>query len=139
MHLDSHTVLQELEPAECLRLINTQHVGRVAFEDVDGPVVLPVHFALVQRLVVVRTAAGSWFDRAIRSRRVAFEVDSLDPGYHAGWSVMGRGRARGLEEYMATGHLPELDLRPWALTDPPGWVGIDLDELSGRRIVQILT
>ena len=48
-------------------------------------------------------------------------------------------RADDVRDWLADGHLPELDLRPWALTDPPGWVGIDLDELSGRRIVQILT
>lgn len=137
MQLDHYTVLEDLDADECLRLVATQHVGRVAFDYLDQPTVLPVHFALVGRLVVIRTAAGSWFDRAVRGRRVAFEVDSVDPGYHAGWSVMGRGTARGLEEYVDSGRLPEFRLRPWALAAPPGWIGIDLDELSGRRIVQL--
>jgi nitroimidazol reductase NimA-like FMN-containing flavoprotein (pyridoxamine 5'-phosphate oxidase superfamily) len=137
MQLDHYTVLEDLDGDECLRLVATQQVGRVAFDHLGQPTVLPVHFALVSRLVVIRTAAGSWFDRAVRGRRVAFEVDSVDPGYHAGWSVMGRGTARGLEEYVDSGRLPEFRLRPWALAAPPGWIGVDLDELTGRRIVQL--
>ena len=45
--LDDVTVLEELEAEECLRLLATQGIGRVAFI-VDGePTVLPVNFTLV--------------------------------------------------------------------------------------------
>jgi hypothetical protein len=137
MHqLDEVAVLEELDPIECWRLMGTQAIGRVAFV-VDGePVVLPVSFALAGAMVVFRTAVGSAFDRLVRDVEVAFEVDHADPAYHAGWSVVGRGIAHGIEHRMSTGELSTLSLRPWGLGAPPGWIGIELREVTGRRIVQ---
>jgi hypothetical protein len=137
MHqLDDIAVLKELDPDECWRLIATQAIGRVAFV-VDGePAVLPVSFTVTGSMVVFRTALGSAFDRLVRDVEVAFEVDHADPAYHSGWSVVGRGVARGIEEQLSTGDLHDLSLRPWGLRVAPGWIGIELREITGRRIVQ---
>src|SRR5262245_21292481 len=136
MHrLDEVATLEELDQRECWRLIATQSIGRVAFV-VDGePAVLPVTFAVRGSMVVFRTAAGSAFDRLVRDAEVAFEVDHADPAYHSGWSVVARGVARGLEERLSASELEELRLRPWSLQVSPGWIGIELKELTGRRIV----
>jgi uncharacterized protein len=135
--LDDVTVLENLDAEECLRLIATQAIGRVAFV-VDGePAVLPVSFALVGDLVVFRTALGSAFDILVRDAEVVFEVDQADPAYHSGWSVVGRGRAHGLERLMPQAELERLALRPWGLATPPGWIGVRLQEMTGRRIVQL--
>jgi hypothetical protein len=137
MHqLDEVAVLEELDSLECWRLIVTQAIGRVAFV-VDGePAVLPVSFAVAGSMVVFRTALGSAFDRLVRDVEVAFEVDHADPAYHSGWSVVGRGIARGIEGRLSTGELSGLSLRPWGLQVAPGWIGIELREVTGRRIVQ---
>ena len=136
--LDDVTVLEELEADECLRLLATQGIGRVAFI-VDGePTVLPVNFTLVQGVIVFRTAAGSAFDLLVREAEVAFEVDQADPAYHSGWSVVGRGTAEGLEDVMPADALAELPLRPWGLAEVPGWIGVRLREVTGRRLVQLL-
>ena len=137
MHrLDEVALLESLDPDECWRLIATQGIGRVAFV-VDGePAVLPVTFALAPPLIVFRTAAGSAFDRLVRDTEVAFEVDCADPAYHSGWSVVGRGVARGLEARLSSAELSSLSLRPWGLQVAPGWIGVELRELTGRRIVQ---
>jgi hypothetical protein len=137
--LDDMTVLEDLDTDECLRLIATQGIGRVAFI-VDGePMVLPVNFALVDDAVVFRTALGSAFDLLVRGTDVAFEVDQADPAYHSGWSVVGRGTAEGLEGRVRGLELDRLALRPWGLTVGPGWIGIRLRELTGRRIVQVVS
>jgi len=134
--LDEVAVLESLDADECWRLIATQGIGRVAFV-VDGePAVLPVTFALAPPLVVFRTAAGSAFDRLVRDIEVAFEVDCADPAYHSGWSVVGRGVARGLEGRLSPAELSSLQLRPWGLQVAPGWIGVELRELTGRRIIQ---
>jgi hypothetical protein len=136
--LDDITVLEELGTEECLRLLATQGIGRVAFI-VDGePAVLPVNFTLVEGVVVFRTAAGSAFDVLVRHADVAFEVDQADPAYHSGWSVVGRGTAEGLEDVMPVDVLEALPLRPWGLAASPGWIGVRLREVTGRRLVQLV-
>jgi hypothetical protein len=136
--LDDVTVLEELGVDECLRLLATQGIGRVAFI-VDGePAVLPVNFTLVEDVVVFRTAAGSAFDVLVRETDVAFEVDQADPAYHSGWSVVGRGIAEGLEDVMPLDVLEQLPLRPWGLAATPGWIGVRLREVTGRRLVQLI-
>ena len=135
--LDDVAVMEDLDPAECRRLMATQGIGRVAFV-VDGePAVLPVSFAIVGDVVVFRTALGSTFDALVRDTEVAFEVDQSDPAYHSGWSVVGRGTARGLEGQVDLDVLEDLPLRPWGLQVAPGWIGIVLREVTGRRIVQV--
>jgi hypothetical protein len=136
-HLDDATMLEDLPVAECLRLIATQRIGRVAFTVEAEPAVLPVNFSLVDDVVVFRTALGSAFDLLIRRAEIAFEVDHADPAYHSGWSVIGRGTAEGLEGLMAQDLLDRLPLRPWGLSIKPGWIGVRLREVTGRRIVQV--
>jgi uncharacterized protein len=138
MHrLDDVAVLEDLAPSECRRLMGTQGIGRVAFV-VDGePAVLPVSFAIIGEVIVFRTALGSTFDTLVRDSEVAFEVDQADPAYHSGWSVVGRGTARGLEGQIERDVLDGLPLRPWGLQMAPGWIGIVLREVTGRRIVQV--
>ena len=94
-------------------------------------------FAIVGEVVVFRTALGSTFDALVRDTEVAFEVDQSDPAYHSGWSVVGRGTARGLEGQIDLDVLEDLPLRPWGLQMAPGWIGIVLREVTGRRIVQV--
>ncbi len=135
--LDHVTVLEDLSPAECHRLLATCTIGRVGFVHEGRPFVLPVQYLYGDGDVIVRTAGGSAFDRAIRRADVAFEIDAVDPGYHAGWSVMARGCAEEISEAVAVQLLNGAQLRPWGLAQVPGWVRIRITEISGRRIVQL--
>ena len=71
----------------------------------------------------------------------ATDLDHADPAYHAGWSVVGRGQAVGMDERFVDGaavdELSHLLSRPWGFDLPAGWVGIRFDELTGRRIVPL--
>ncbi|MGD9705063.1 MAG: pyridoxamine 5'-phosphate oxidase family protein [Acidimicrobiia bacterium] len=137
--LDEATVLADLDEAECYRLLGAQAIGRIGMI-ADGRVcVLPVNYVLLGHTIVLRTAIDSWFDRAVRSAALAFEVDHADPAYHTGWSVLAHGTAIALESRLPIAALDTLPLRPWGLTVPPAWVGIDIEEISGRRIVQVMS
>jgi len=114
-------------------------VGRVAFIVGGEPVVLPVNFSLIDDTIVFRTAVGSTFDVLVRGAMVVFEVDHADPAYHSGWSVIGHGSAESLEGTVPERALDRLALRPWGRTAAPGWIGIRLFEVTGRRIVQVAT
>ena len=49
-------VTQELDAAECLRLVAGQQIGRVAYNGQLGPMVLPVKYRLFGDSIVFRTA-----------------------------------------------------------------------------------
>ncbi len=133
---DQVTIVEELPPEECLRLLATRTIGRVGFVHDGHPMVLPVQYVFLDGAVLVRTAYGSAFDRAVRGVEVAFEIDAVDPGYHAGWSVMARGMAEGLDDGTGARLPPDTTSRPWGLGTRPGWVRIAISEVSGRRIIQ---
>ena len=83
-----------LDRDECLRLLATATIGRVAITVGALPVVLPVNFRLVDERVVFRTSVGTKLDAATQNAIVAFEVDDIDPLLHSGWSVVTVGQAR---------------------------------------------
>ena len=57
-------MLEELEHDECLKLLATMSIGRVAIViDDRGPLVVPVNYALDGDVVVFRSGAGSKLTR----------------------------------------------------------------------------
>lgn len=137
MELSKDTVLEVLEPPECHRLLATGFVGRVGLVVGDLAYVLPVNYVLVDDLLIFRTALGSAFDQLARERRLTLEIDHVDPGFHAGWSVMAIGWGTGLEDKVDVQLLEGLTLRPWGMGSRPGWIGIRIDELTGRRVISL--
>lgn len=135
IELSHDTVLETLGPDECRRLLHTASIGRVGLVVGELAYVLPVNFTVAGELVVFRTAQGSTFDRLARDRPLTFEIDHVDPGFHAGWSVMAIGWGFGLETQFGEDALRALHLRPWGMGTEPGWIGIRIDELTGRRII----
>jgi nitroimidazol reductase NimA-like FMN-containing flavoprotein (pyridoxamine 5'-phosphate oxidase superfamily) len=128
---------QELDEAECRRLLADQDVGRVAFVGIDGfPVVLPVNFVVDGELIALRTESGAKSEQ-VPMHRVAFEVDGFERWNESGWSVLVQGYGQDVTD--ALGHRFE-DLRRRGLpTWAPGlkdqWLAIDIHRISGRRIV----
>lgn len=137
IELSSDTVLETINDGECRRLLASSTVGRVGLVVEGLAYVLPVSYVLANDYVVFRTARGSSFDRMARDRALTFEIDHVDPGFHAGWSVMAIGWGVDLERLVEQSVLESLGLRPWGMNARPGWVGIRIDELTGRRIVSL--
>ena len=129
--------LEEIEEAECWRLLASQPVGRVALIVGHYPLVFPVNHAVVAHGVVFRTAPGTKLWATHRSN-VSFQVDEIDMNNKTGWSVLVRGAAREISIDTTNPELvhaveaaaPE----PWAPGPREHLVRIVADSISGRRI-----
>lgn len=124
------TVLEELDHDECLKLLATMSIGRVAIVvDDRGPLVVPVNYTLVGEVVVFRSGAGSKL-RALRDTPLSFQVDLIDPSHRTGWSVLIRGIA-----HEATDPRDEpSEADPWAPGDKQHWIRVVPTSVTGRRI-----
>ena len=134
--IDEHTGLDVLDREECLRLLASRHIGRVAFVDGARPTVLPVNYVLDGEAVVFRTDDGAKLASALRGAQVAFQIDDADAVEHTGWSVLLSGRAEDVSDPVELNRLRKLPLRPWAKGVKAHWVRIPAEHLTGRRLVQ---
>jgi len=128
--------IEDLAPAECLRLLASVPVGRVGVTIDALPAVLPVNFVVSDGAVVFRTVPGTKLDAATAGAVVAFEADEYGPATPTGaWSVLVRGVARELngEELSKARTLP---LESWAWDGQADrFVRIEPTVLTGRRLV----
>lgn len=121
---------------ECLRLL-AQHqrgVGRIAFDDGSGPVILPVNYAMVEDRIVLRTDPGSKLDAAHAAGVVAFEIDEIDHQAKSGWDVLVRGRADVVRSEAEQRSLTASGVRPWAGGDRSNWIMVWPTSITGRRL-----
>jgi nitroimidazol reductase NimA-like FMN-containing flavoprotein (pyridoxamine 5'-phosphate oxidase superfamily) len=128
--------LEELGREECLRLLGTVAIARVALSVGALPVVLPVNFCLDQGAVVFRTAAGTKLTAACHNTVIALEADSVDPVYQAGWSVLVRGRATEISDPAELARASRLPLRAWAGGKRDHFVRLVPELISGRRLAR---
>lgn len=122
--------LEELNGEECLKLLASMSIGRVAVAVANAaPLVVPVNYVLDGEVVVFRSGPGSKLD-ALRGSPVSFQVDLIDPFRRTGWSVLIRGVA-----YEATHReIKHLVIEPWAPGDKQHWIRVMPNEITGRNI-----
>jgi nitroimidazol reductase NimA-like FMN-containing flavoprotein (pyridoxamine 5'-phosphate oxidase superfamily) len=125
---------EQLTKSECFELLAGESLGRIAFVDERGPVVVPVNFVIDRHMVVIRTDQGAKLDMAGRGGRVAFEVDRVDAATRTGWSVLIRGEAIEVSDPQELERLRGLPLQPWAPGAKDHYMRILPATLSGRRI-----
>lgn len=125
---------RELTKGECFELLAGQRLGRLAFVDERGPIVLPVNFVLDSRMVIIRTDEGTKLDIASHGDRVAFEVDEIDAATGSAWSVLIRGEAIEVTDGLELARLSTLPLRPLAPGPKSHYVRILPASVTGRRI-----
>jgi nitroimidazol reductase NimA-like FMN-containing flavoprotein (pyridoxamine 5'-phosphate oxidase superfamily) len=122
--------LEELTTAQCWELVATQQVGRLAAPVTgDGPLVLPVNFAIDSEAIVFRSDYGSKLFVA-RDQPVSFQVDEFDAAHRSGWSVLLRGFAREV----APSDVEHLSLASWPAGERAHWIKIEPTAVTGRRI-----
>jgi hypothetical protein len=126
--------LEVLDTAECLRLLRTHAFGRVGISTGGLPSILPVNYQAVGRHILFRTGHGSKLEAATRNAVVAFEVDSVDPMDHSGWSVLAVGVARDLTDVLLDVPFDPTTIPRWAAGDDDRVVVIAAEMLSGRRM-----
>lgn len=125
----------ELNRAECLELLAHEKVGRIGYVTEDGPRIVPVNFALVEGLLVLRTLAYGEVARGALNQQVAFEVDGFDDFLRAGWSVLLVGTARLLDAGELRRQHPADLPDPWAEGPRTLFLALPLTHLSGRRVL----
>ena len=127
--------LEELSYEECLDLLRTHVVGRLAVLADDVPVVLPINYRLVETMnrtwVAVRTRPGSVLDQAPTA--AAFEIDDIDPLGHGGQSVLVRGELNRIDEDAAA-FRERFNSHPWLTDDRDAWLIIEPYTITGRRL-----
>lgn len=127
--------LEVLGRDECLRLLAGATLGRIGVTSGALPAVLPVNFRLDGDHILILTGEGSKLDAATRNAVVAFEVDSFDPLYHSGWSVVVTGVARQMTDPVELATARRAPLARWAPRGRYRVVAIATEVISGRRIV----
>ena len=127
--------LTVIDRDECLELLNQTEVGRVAFGDSEGPLVLPVNHVMVGERIVFRTAPRTAIADHIGTGPVSYQVDEFDSYTSAGWSVLVRGTAEFVDGVWLTAH--DLEPEPWADGRRSLHVCITPAQITGRRVVPV--
>jgi hypothetical protein len=106
---------------ECLSLLGTAGIGRLAYTEAALPAIRPVFFWLRAGDVVIPAHAGSPLVAAIRGAVVAFEADDYDDADRTGWSVTVVGPSRVLHAAPPQRSGPELCLIAVQFGIVQGW------------------
>jgi uncharacterized protein len=131
--------LLELERDECIDLLVSSRIGRLAVSPPDWrtpPVIRPVTYVFDRgsQSVVFRTARGSKFTALLLSGQAAFEIDGVDPVSQTGWSVIVQGPVEEVKNDADLHRIERLGLSPWAPGEMPHWIRLRATLVSGRRI-----
>ncbi len=133
-------ILENLDEAECLRLIAPGGVGRLAFAGRFDLTVLPVNYLLHDGAIVFRTTEEGATDEDLRTGishaeyRVAFEVDDFDSRTREGWSVLIQGPAHHLDSEAERAEALALGIEAWAGGKRDHFIKITPVRVTGRRI-----
>jgi nitroimidazol reductase NimA-like FMN-containing flavoprotein (pyridoxamine 5'-phosphate oxidase superfamily) len=137
MHGESNPQLLELTREECLALLASADVGRLAVNVPDWPpLIRPVSYAFDEpsKSVVFRTGRGSKFHALTHAQRAAFEIDGHEPAGQTGWSVIVVGAVEEITNPAELSRLDQSRLRSWVAGDAHHWMRIRATSVSGRRI-----
>jgi hypothetical protein len=123
-----------LDRGESLRLLASVPVGRLIFTVRALPAVRLMSFALVDGLIVMRTADDSEMARKVHDTVVAFEADELDNATYSGWSVTVIGRAALVTDPGTAARYRAVPLVPWAPGARDTFMTITTELAEGRRV-----
>ena len=128
--------LEPIPAGECLTLLATEEVGRLAVVVAGQPLVFPLNYALDGDAIVFRTAPGTKLEAMSRSL-VTFEVDRWTPSCRTGWTVVVKGWAQEVTSADGPGlreRLAALPVHPLADGDRLHYVRIVPVSISGSRL-----
>lgn len=129
--------LEVVSYAECVRLLRSHDLGRIAVVDRESrPVIFPINYFFDEGVVVFRTAPGTKLDVA-PGTHVCFEIDGWDAVTGVGWSVLVRGIAHDITHPrgMPTGRMHYWPVRPVAPGPRHHWIG-NLGQRDQRPQIQ---
>jgi hypothetical protein len=122
--------LTPLSRVECMQLLESNDLGRIAVVHDGSPVVFPVNYRIADyedtKVIVIRTRTNNTIDHP--DSRVAFEIDNADVSHGTGWSVL----VRGVLRMISPGS--DMDSYPMITDGRTAWRVIVPDEITGRRV-----
>ena len=136
----SDSRIEHLGHDECLRLIARGGIGRIGYQSLFGPVILPVNYQVQDDVIVFRTAEHSPVDKDLQTGiagaefKVAFEIDELDLTARSGWSVLVRGSAHRVRPGSEHESAEATGVEPWPGGERDVYLRIVPDLLTGYRI-----
>jgi uncharacterized protein len=124
----------EMPGNQCVRLLSTTHVGRVAWRGPAGLQIVPVSFTYHRDIVVFSTSSDSLLSELAPPTDVVLEIDDLDQTYKTGWSVVIHGRTEAIAEPQELGRLWAVDgvEAPWTPEARDLCIQISPSRISGR-------
>ncbi len=128
--------VEELSQQDCLDLLATEQVGRLAVVVDLYPQVFPVNYRLDDFVVVFRTHIGTKL-LAANHANVGFEVDHLEAVSRSGWSVLIQGMAEDITDHRpgpVTERTRNLAVESWAGGDKARLIRVIPARITGRRI-----
>lgn len=129
--------ITELSEEECLALLDTTTVGRIAFVNDEGQQLLPVNFVAIGGAIYFRTLPSGVLDSSLSRGHddVAFGVDHHEDTYRHGWNVTVRGTATGVEDRATINMVLSTErLRPWAGGVRPAVIKVTPRSVAGRKV-----
>ncbi len=127
--------LVQLTASECLSLLASHVVGRVAVCAPAGPRLVPVNYTVHENALFFRTGPLTLMGTFAWGNEVAFEIDDIDLERRRGWSVVATGRAQLVEDSEELRTIRNRwNPEPWAPGDRDQYVKLEWRELTGRRI-----
>jgi uncharacterized protein len=128
--------LVTLSREACLSLVASRPVGRLVYVDIDGPVAVPINYAMASDDIVFRVSGGAK-QAAVGQAVIGFEVDAVDDEEHTGWSVLVRGRGHEVPIEQVPALLREMHQRyptPWAEGIHNVWLTLVPSAVTGRQL-----
>jgi nitroimidazol reductase NimA-like FMN-containing flavoprotein (pyridoxamine 5'-phosphate oxidase superfamily) len=128
---------ETLTRAQCLDLLRTDGIARIAYSQRAMPAIVTVDYAVIDEGLVLRLAEGAPELASLRDAVVAFQADQGSPLDEHSWSVSCVGKARLIEdpgEALATAAAHD-----WPRTGAtrPAFLRMDPDLLQGRIFQQL--
>jgi len=124
--------LRLLTRTECLALLPSAEVGRIAVSTQALPLILPVSFMVDQDRIVISTQNGTTLDTSTDNTVIAFQADGSSSQLSGGWSVHVTGIARHVTDLIEFDRLSALP--PWVRRRPLRLVTISTDQMWGRLV-----
>lgn len=120
-----------LTTKECLALLRSVDVGRIAVMQEGYPVAYPVNYVVARLggdpVIAIRTRPANVIDRP--DELVGFEIDGIDASGEGGWSVVVQGRLTFVFPH------ERFDSHPIVDEHRDAWRVIMPDRITGRRII----
>ena len=121
---------------ECVGLLESHSIGRVAWQAADGPQILPVTYVYQSDRIYFRTSPHGVLSELLRPTDVAFEVDDLNHDTRTGSSVVVYGRAEAVASPAEAMRIWTTDLAPWAPDIRNLFIQITPHRTTGRLLTR---